>query len=94
MKVYLMQHGDALSEEHTGPSIKQTREGYVERNSAEASRHAASTDGMWHSDKSRAAHVPKLTAHMCMARNSENDRGITPNDPIERLPQCYTADRS
>ena len=87
MKLYLAQHGEALSKEAdpARPLSEQGRQD-VEAIAALLDRAGVRVTRAWHSGKPRAAETAKILARAMFPRGkAETIDGIHPNDPVEEF---------
>jgi len=85
MKLYLVQHGEAISEE-VDPQRPLTEKGFAEV--SKMARFARTADlrvpGIWHSGKLRAKQTADLLAATLQPEEGVRERGgLAPHDPIE-----------
>lgn len=87
MKVYLMQHGEALSEEqHPDRPLTDRGRAEVERIARMLAGARLQLMEMWHSDKCRAAQSAEIVAeHVYVRGIVKTVEGLHPNDPVEPI---------
>ena len=97
MKLYLMQHGKALTKEEN-PDRPLNEQGIddVERIAAFLARAGSDIPEIWHSGKRRAEETAGIVAqHLQLQEGSTAMKGLSPNDAIqpvaERLQQRTTS---
>ena len=84
MKLYLVQHGEAVAEEEDpGRPLSSQGEQDVLRMAARLGDSGIRVTRIWHSGKQRAAQTAKILAKKVLSgRKTELIKGISPNDPV------------
>ena len=87
MKVYLLQHGEALAKDvDPGRPLSPQGEGDVQRVAAFLEQAGVSVDRVLHSGKMRAHQTADILAAAVLSRGkAEAVEGIAPNDPVDEF---------
>lgn len=88
MKLYLIQHGKALSEEHD-PKRCLSQEGIKETKKIAdfIKPKNIAVDYIWHSKKERAIQTAKIISQTVSYKEIIERNDINPNDPVDKLPE-------
>jgi phosphohistidine phosphatase len=91
MKLYLIQHGSAFTEEEDPNRGLNPRGKQDTQNTAEfLGKRNVKVSAIWHSKKLRAAETAKIISlKICAGEIIEKD-GLSPNDPVEALQEELT----
>jgi phosphohistidine phosphatase len=86
MSIYLVQHGQAESEE-VDPQRHLTEKGIADVKKISAFLKAAQVhvDSVWHSGKARAAQTADILGKAVEAKNMVQRKGLAPNDDITAI---------
>lgn len=86
MKLYLVQHGEALSKE-IDPDRLLTKKGREDsKKIAEFLKNIITVDVIWHSTKTRAAETALIFSEILSPTEGiEQKDGLTPNDPVKEI---------
>lgn len=88
MKLYLIQHGKALSEEHD-PKRSLSQEGIKDTKKIAdfIKPKNIAVDYIWHSKKERAIQTAKIISQTVSYKEIIERNDINPNDPVDKLPE-------
>lgn len=83
MNLYLIQHGEALSED-VDPARPLSSKGRadVERTAGFMKGAGVKADEIWHSTKLRAKQTAEIIAKILSSQNIVEKKGLAPNDPV------------
>jgi phosphohistidine phosphatase len=84
MKLYLIQHGEAVSDD-VDPKRPLSKKGRadVESTAAFMARNGVRVDEIWHSVKLRAKQTAEIIAEALKVKKVIEKKGLAPNDPVD-----------